>query len=1129
MRRAISILAVALGLLPALVSAFATAEPALRLDRDQLRSRLEDQVYDEIAGGLGMIETRANAITAQWKSDARYLALAAAISGNEKARATFKAVYKDTGDTRRAFWAAVEAAGDDSPYRALVRDFVNGESLAVYRDLKAVYDRGAGQLAELTEKTRGLEAITERESYVKKVKEYGLKGQWLDRFEATEDRLRGIHDYLKKPVGTALEVAGTIHKGLTGTELGDRERALFSLLGTAAGSLPILGDFVQAYAEMANELLAATLRLRVVFSKWDMGCVGAWAHGVTNKANPKNAAFGFGGTACPSGTIKELYVDFENDAVLYFWNGTGWDRAPAGVGGAPAIDDILAFLRRVKLYRDATVVDVPAAFRFYGLPGGFAAARGQAAETFRETLRIWDRIKGIMVSLGMAPAQAAAILERRTGRPGFDAELRGRLSTDPDLLIHDHLVSRLGDGGSARRDDETLEALRTVRPKAVLGRFELPDGVDLGDASPTLEIAAPPEVLVASQTVSAADGQYEIVLVGSPDARVEYTVAVGPFRSQTLAVDDWSHIITKHQARIEAGLTIAFEALDPQPVGTPITIRGRIEAPAGADVGPYALSWSIDDAPAGRQTVDANRFEIPLTFDRSKVYMLDVTATGQRGIAGSERLRVIVPFRVDVELADSADEQGRLLAVASITGGNGAYTVRWTTDTGIDVTREVGRDRFFERLNVGSGRKLQWLQLDVFDKATRIEVPTRIGIDDRTPMALALTAVPGTVKPGGSATVEVAITAGSPPFALTLRSGGQTVSEQTVQEQRARFPLTFEQPGLYDLAVVARDKGGVTVEEQVRITVQAAPKPGRTASDEVGSQRERAPRIDISGATVFRMQQTGDVVANLFGAYHITCKKILPDGRCQIDEEKRTPFTGWLKSKAGDLSATYYDHGKRVRSVTVRRDGSVEGLTEYGDSDRNAENPDAGKVRKSYYAGGGLQEERRYLHLGPGQNFVETWRYRESGSLYMHRYEPSVHVGEEGVKLERLGVDGTAMAADGYPLALSPDGCFAKATNGERLDSSVELYRCGTGDNRACVCEPSEKTRGVTCDKATTLRVFNGVMQRLNKATKLPIRESYFAAGVHCGDRVYNPSSGALLRETPSAEIEKALKQRASR
>jgi hypothetical protein len=67
------------------------------------------------------------------------------------------------------------------------------------------------------------------------------------------------------------------------------------------------------------------------------------------------------------------------------------------------------------------------------------------------------------------------------------------------------------------------------------------------------------------------------------------------------------------------------------------------------------------------------------------------------------------------------------------------------------------------------------------------------------------------------------------------------------------------------------------------------------------------------------------------------------------------------------------------------------------------------------------------------------------------------------------------------------------------------------------------------CKGAQDATVFNGVWARMNRKTGKPIIEKFYANGIYCGERRYRPSSGILLKEHKSPDIEKALKARAKR
>ncbi len=171
-------------------------------------------------------------------------------------------------------------------------DFVSGENKTILLELGNIASNAKRRLSEITTLTKKIEGIKDKETFTKTLKEYGFKN--LKKFEAFEKRIQGIYDFVAKPFGTYYSIFQTINKGIEGKEPGDRALALFTLMGETAGTLPVLGGFVENYMEIAKELLNATLRLRTAFSKWDMGCVGTGAYGMSGK----NKSFKYPGTAC---------------------------------------------------------------------------------------------------------------------------------------------------------------------------------------------------------------------------------------------------------------------------------------------------------------------------------------------------------------------------------------------------------------------------------------------------------------------------------------------------------------------------------------------------------------------------------------------------------------------------------------------------------------------------------------------------------------------------------------------------------------------------------------------------------------------------------------------------------------
>lgn len=817
----------------------ATALPKFNIDRGLLKAKLEDQYYLGLKALVGKAEAKANEISDQWKEDVTYQALAFLIRKNPKTYKIFKDQLKAGKSARQAMRKAIDgtpekdvqkaikAAGGGIPLAILksVDKLLKSESLTIYNNLKKIAEDSRKRLNDLVKAADRFKSVPDQATFTKLIKEYGLSGSGIDSFEALEKRLSGIKSAIESPLGSYFSLYQTIYQGVEGKQLGDRATALFTLLDETAGNLPVLGKFVSLYMEMAKELLAATLRLRTAFAKWDMGCVGTATHGITIS---KSLKFTFPGTACPEGKVKGLYVDFSNPDVLYYWSGKEWQKAPDGKGGLPAIRDIMTLLKAVNLSQAEVKSGVPAAFRFYGVATGFAKVSKEAAELYSNIAGTWSRFKTIMKTFDISGPRAVEILEARSGmQPGFNAYLEKHflLKKNRDIFIYRYVISMLGDGKAAQRHKDTLAVLKRFRPKVVSGKLELPEGIGLAGITPALDITGQTGVLVEQQQISLASRTYRIVMFGGPESRLEYSVVYGPFRSNVLAVENWAKLFIKHRAIIKAALGVKLALPERMEIDQTITIKGRIEPAVGADNTRFQLNWLVDGKPAGSRAIDGTGFSIALSFAKAGVHDFEVEVVDGNGIFGGERADLNVAFKVEVKLNGSPDDGGKLVATVKILGGSGAYRVNWRTDTGVAVSKDVGRNRFFQKLDDSGASKISWIDLTVFDKSSRIEVPVRVDVDGAVPMEVSLVAAQATLKNGESTKITASINAGLPEYALVFYAGGKVVGRQKTSAKTAGLVLRFDQPGNYPLRVIVSDRSGEVSEASTTVIVEKIKKP----------------------------------------------------------------------------------------------------------------------------------------------------------------------------------------------------------------------------------------------------------------------------------------------------------------
>ncbi len=807
--------------------AAASAGGNFNLNTDLMRSRLEHQYYRGLAVILGLAEEKSNAITDKWKEDAAaYGIVLAFLRNNPKAMALFKAEVKAGKSPKEALRKAVTEAGDGTPFAKFAitaNKYVGPEVQEIYTNLKAAAARAKGRLEALTAVAEKAKDIEDKAEFVQLLRDYGLSGSGIDSLEALEKRLGNIRKVLESPIGTYWGMYETIYKGVEGKEPGGRVLAMFTLFDETAGNLPILGEFVHLYMETAKKMLEATLRLKNKIAQWDMGCVGAGTHGVTIAQNAPGVAFKYPGTACPETGIKNLYVDFEDPDLLYFWTGKKWVKAPDGHGGTEAIKRIMAMLKGVANVRPGTKADVPAAFAFYGVPGGFREAESAALTLYYDIGHRWRRLKDVLAGFDIPKARVIDILETRSGvGAGFDAYLEKHFSLRKNemLFVYRYVLSALGSGEEISRHREILASLQAFHPKVIVGRLDLPDGLDLAGVTPAFNFSEGEGVLVEDKRISLAERSFRLVLFGGQGSRLTYDIQLGELRSRPLVVATWRRMLTPQRAIFDAELEVSLTMPARIEFGQKVEMRGQI---AGGAEPPYKMTWRVDGKPAGQQDVEGKRFTIPVRFDTAGLHDFEVSVTDGRGYRGGNRVEIPVAFRLTTTTRSSADKGGQLVVIVGVKGGSGAYSIKWASDDGQKYQTESGRNRFFKKFSDPKQRTLKWVDVVVFDHETRIEVPVRIELEPTMPLGLALRMEKTTLEPGEKTYLIANIEGGEPDFTLQLYINGRLRQSQTVRTRRVRVPVAFQEEGTYRIGAKASSERGISPVKSVTITVARPP------------------------------------------------------------------------------------------------------------------------------------------------------------------------------------------------------------------------------------------------------------------------------------------------------------------
>lgn len=325
------------------------------------------------------------------------------------------------------------------------------------------------------------------------LRRHGLSGEWMDGFEAHEDRLRALDGPYRVVDATRL-VIDAFQSHAPRQKL-DRLLDLMSLLGDAAGdsAVPVaafFGQVVQAYADVARELLGQLDRLSAQLRKRAGYCVGAGATG-DQRHRAFVRQFGSRDQACPT-RIADVYErTLPADGRIYFWVGDRFRAGREGNGEFPAVVAARALMREAVADGDPTWVgresDLAALADTYDV--GYASERfGRGVPGLRREAE--DTIAGISRRLAELERGLGADCTRDALRRGIEREtgLRAGEGQDPVAgngrrLALRYAIGYLRGGGAWATWSQIGAALRELSLLRVSGRVVAADGGATGVAA----------------------------------------------------------------------------------------------------------------------------------------------------------------------------------------------------------------------------------------------------------------------------------------------------------------------------------------------------------------------------------------------------------------------------------------------------------------------------------------------------------------------------------------------------------------------------------------------------------------------------------------------------------------------
>ncbi|MBI4231204.1 MAG: hypothetical protein HY608_10250 [Planctomycetes bacterium] len=225
-------------------------EPSLRFDREKFIEKLRDFVKQKLKEA---IERRLREI-----QDAVVDEVHRQVDG----------IYRqildstDIDEAVREFGGDVERAIDDfldnhETVRLLYQAYTDQRSWEIMEGLGSRWERAKGELEKILGAKREIDAAPPDADTAKILRDWGVSGAMLDRFERYETQIRGaIADHADH-----LSAFKILYNGFEGTEPGGPILALFTIMENYGSRVPVLGAFIEAYGTIGKGVLEAALAL----------------------------------------------------------------------------------------------------------------------------------------------------------------------------------------------------------------------------------------------------------------------------------------------------------------------------------------------------------------------------------------------------------------------------------------------------------------------------------------------------------------------------------------------------------------------------------------------------------------------------------------------------------------------------------------------------------------------------------------------------------------------------------------------------------------------------------------------------------------------------------------------------
>jgi len=237
----------------------------------------------------------------------------------------------------------------------LLERYQNDSSLEIVDGLKALWASARERLENIGKAKRELEAAPPDTDYTDILRKYGLSGEWIDKLQHYE----GQFDLLDKNYNI-VDTARTIHGAFTAEKYSGRLEGMFTLMEKFGGYLSdsnvpgvsLMGTLIEAYGQMAKEVLARANELEQLIRAREGFCIGMATHTLLNdRSQALMAMEGEGVQACPldekAPLLKDIYVqtDPQDETQLYFWLNDAFVKGREKGGGEAGLRRARDFIR----------------------------------------------------------------------------------------------------------------------------------------------------------------------------------------------------------------------------------------------------------------------------------------------------------------------------------------------------------------------------------------------------------------------------------------------------------------------------------------------------------------------------------------------------------------------------------------------------------------------------------------------------------------------------------------------------------------------------------------------------------------------------------------------------------------